>query len=172
MPALRPGVHVKNALGMAAVAALSLTLAPAASAETGFATVKITRVSGWFGVEDFWTTRGGFIPRQKFDVDITNVVGRDVRGLSVFISLPTDRLGVTGYEGDGWRCWDVNEGIGAEGIKCTQDHLIVHEEAWPKLTVETKAEAIWTQDSIDVYAEADGHAAVHAQQWFRIDTST
>jgi hypothetical protein len=164
---------VKYALGMAAALALSSAVAPAATAaEPDFATMRITRVSGWFGQEDFWTTRGGFVPRQKFAVDITNVAGYDEQGLHLFISLPTDVLDVTGYEGDGWRCHDVNDGIGAEGVKCTQDHLIVHEEAWPTLTVETKAEAVWTQDSIDLYAEAGGHAAVHASKPFRIDTST
>jgi len=164
---------MKYALGMATALALSSTVAPAATAaEPDFATIKITRVSGWFGQEEFWTTRGGFVPRQKFAVDITNVVGHDERSLNLFISFPTDRLEVTGYEGDGWTCRDVNEGIGAEGLRCVQDHLIVHEEAWPTLTVETKAEAIWTQDSIDLYAEADGHAAVHVAKPFRIDTST
>lgn len=164
---------MKYVLGMTAALALSLTIAPAASAEPGFATVELTKVSGWSGpAGGTWVTRGGFTARQRFDLDITNVVGHDEQGLSVFISFPTDRLEVTGHEGDGWTCWDVDGGPGAEGVQCTQDHLIVHEEAWPTLTVETKAATIWTQDSIDVYAEAGGHEAVHAGQNFMIDTST
>jgi hypothetical protein len=158
---------------MTAALTLSLTIVPAASAEPDFATVELTKVSGWSGpAGGTWITRGGSTARQKFDLTITNVVGHDELGLSVFISFPADRLEVTGHEGDGWTCWDVDGGPGAEGVQCTQDHLIVHEEAWPTLTVETKAATIWTQDSIDVYAEAGGHEAVHAGQNFMIDTST
>lgn len=164
---------MKYVLGMTAALTLSLAVAPPASAEPDFATVTLTKVSGWSGpAGGTWTTRGGTSGRQKFDLVVTNVVGHDEQGLSVFISFPIDRLEVTGYEGDGWDCWDVAEGPGAEGVECTQDHLIVHEEAWPTLTVETKAGSIHTQDSIDVYAEAGGHDAVHAGQSFLIDTST
>ena len=162
---------MKHVLGLTAALALSLTVVPSASAEPDFATVALTKVSGW-STTTGWITRGGTNARQKFDLDITNVVGHDEQGLSVFISFPTDRLDVTGYTGDGWDCWDVNDGPGAEGLRCTQDHLIVHEEAWPTLTVETRAGSIHTQDSIDVYAEAGGHDAVHAGQSFLIDTST
>ncbi|MET9228806.1 hypothetical protein [Lentzea sp. NPDC003310] len=162
---------MKYALGMAAALTLSLAVVSPASAEPDFATVTLTKVSGWYGTPT-WTTRGGSTVRQEFALDITNVAGHDEHGLSVFVSFPTDRLEVTGYEGDGWTCWDVAGGPGAEGIECEQDHLIVHEEAWPTLVVETRAEQIWTQDSIDVYAEANGHEAVHAGQNFRIDTST
>ncbi|WP_439661824.1 hypothetical protein ACSHWB_10125 [Lentzea sp. HUAS TT2] len=158
---------------MTAAVALSLAVVPAASAEPDFATVALTKVSGWSGpAGGTWTTRGGTTARQKFDLGVTNVAGHDEQGLSVFLSFPTDRLDVTGYTGDGWDCWDVNDGPGAEGLRCTQDHLIVHEEAWPTLTVETRAFSIWTQDTLDVYAEAGGHDEVHAAQPFLIDTST
>lgn len=165
---------MKYVLGMTAALALSLMVVPAASAEPDFATIELTKVSGWTGPEGgFWSTRGGMPnARQKFDVDIRNVAGHGEQGLDLFISFPTDRLDVTGYAGDGWNCWDVNEGVGAEGIRCTQDHAVADRQAWPKLTVETKAFSIWTQETIDVYAEADGHAEVHAEQWFVIDTST
>jgi hypothetical protein len=63
-------------------------------------------------------------------------------------------------------------GVVAHMSRTGRDHLIVHEEAWPKLTVETRAATIWTQDGIDVYAEAGGREAVHAGQNFMIDPST
>ncbi|MEU3643989.1 hypothetical protein AB0E59_11490 [Lentzea sp. NPDC034063] len=158
---------------MTAALALSLLAAPAASAESDFATITLTKVSGWTGPEGgFWYTRGHPVTRQKFDVDIKNVAGHGEQGLDLFISFPTDRLDVTSYAGSGWDCWDVNEGVGAEGIRCTQDSAIADQQAWPKLTVETKAFSIYTEDTIDVYAEAGGHAEVHAQQAFLIDTST
>ncbi|MDX8140600.1 hypothetical protein SK854_00635 [Lentzea sp. BCCO 10_0061] len=56
--------------------------------------------------------------------------------------------------------------------RSTQDQAIADRRAWPKLTVETRAFSTWTQETIDVYAEADGHAEVHAEQWFVIDAST
>ncbi|WP_394615409.1 hypothetical protein JNUCC0626_37470 [Lentzea sp. JNUCC 0626] len=95
-------------------------------------------------------------------------MGHDEQGLDVFVSFPTDRLEVTSYEG-----WDVNEGIGAEGIRCTQNHLIVHEEAWPTSKIHTRViKSEYHSDGLDVYAEAGGHAEVHAGQPFLIDTST
>lgn len=161
---------MKYALGVAAALALSAAFAPAASAEPDFATVALTPVEGWYGPQT-WTTRPGYT--QEFAVDITNVAGHDEQGLDVFISFPTDRLEVTGHEGEDWNCWDVNGGVGAEGIKCTQNHLIVHEEAWPTLKVRTKVlKSEYHLDSIDVYADAGGHDTVHRGQQFLIDTST
>ncbi|WP_285643190.1 hypothetical protein [Lentzea sp. NBRC 102530] len=142
--------HRKHALGTAAALALSVVVARSAAAEPGFATVEFTRVSGWFGPVTDWTTGAAPPP------------GRSSTWSSPTWWATTSRASPS----------SVAEGPGAEGLRCEQDHLIVHEEAWPTLTVETRAAAIWTQDSIDVYAEAGGHDAVHAGQNFKIDTST
>ncbi|MFD4676360.1 hypothetical protein ACFWNN_42025 [Lentzea sp. NPDC058450] len=168
---------MKTALGVTAALALSVAVLPAASAgpavsaEPDFASIALTPGKGWSGTGS-WSTRPGQY-RQEFTVGITNIAGHEERGLDLFVSFPTDRLEVTSYEGRDWNCWDVNDGPGAEGIRCTQNHLIVDKEAWPALKIHTSV-VKWEHynDSIDVYAEAGGHAKVHAGQLFKIDTST
>ncbi|MFI6099041.1 hypothetical protein ACIA8G_26100 [Lentzea sp. NPDC051213] len=157
----------KYVLGVAAALMLSAAAVSPAQAEPGFASIELTRVDGWVQAgPDYWAMRQN--TPGSFAVDITSQAGHDEQGLSVFISFPTDNLEVTGYEGDDWTCWDVNEGLGAEGIRCTQPHLIVHGEAWPTLEVYTLTIRDHT-DSIDVYAETDGHQA-HATQPYSVSS--
>ncbi|MFI6099040.1 hypothetical protein ACIA8G_26095 [Lentzea sp. NPDC051213] len=170
-------LRVAAALALCAMSATTAASAPAEhdvlDAEHAFATVDLVAGKGWMTVPDpgnRWGTRGGI--SGQFHVDITNSAGHDERGLSVFVSLPTYYLDVTGYEGEDWNCQDVNDGAGAEGLRCTQNHLIVHEEAWPRLTVFTRARSEYYKDTIDVYADAGGHRTVHAGTAFLIDTST
>ncbi|GHH38034.1 hypothetical protein GCM10017774_27810 [Lentzea cavernae] len=130
----------------------------------------MTPSEGWTVLQTgYWSMRGGF--QGTFDVNITNRSDRDVSDLHLHISLPPAKLAVTGWEGDYWRCWNVEGGAGAEGVHCAADFLAVPGEAFPTLKVHTKGLEHHT-DSIDLYAESRGAEPAHAGVPYRIDLST
>ncbi|ANZ37685.1 hypothetical protein BBK82_18120 [Lentzea guizhouensis] len=155
---------------MAAALLLSAVAVPAAQAETGFASVELTPTSGWLVQSNgTWNIRGGYA--GGFAIDVTNQSAGDVDDLHLRISFPTDKLEVTGYEGDHWTCWDVAGGPGVEGVHCQADFLAVPQEAFPTLTLGTKGHQHHT-DTLDVYAESGGHDEVHAGVAYKVDIST
>jgi hypothetical protein len=161
---------VKHVLGLAAALLLSASSVPAAHADGGWASVEMTPAEGWKVLPTgYWYMRGGW--PGAVDIAVANRSGKDVGDLYVRISFPPDKLEVTGYEGDHWRCWDVVGQPGAEGVHCVADgFLAVPGEAFPKLRIKTVGREHHT-DTLDVYAETSGDTA-HAGVPYRIDLST
>ncbi|MFD4644022.1 hypothetical protein ACFWN2_42405 [Lentzea sp. NPDC058436] len=162
---------MKRVLGVASALLLSASVTTSAgAAETGWAGVELTPSAGWKVLQSgYWSMRGGW--PGTFDINITNRSDRDVTDLHVRISLPPKKLAVTGYEGEYWRCWDVEGGAGAEGVHCAAAFIAVPGEAFPTLKVHTNG-LEHHSDTIDVYAESSGTEATHAGVPYRIDLST
>ncbi|PRY41776.1 hypothetical protein CLV43_105535 [Umezawaea tangerina] len=154
---------------MAAVAGLALAmtttvtaLADAPDRQTGPVRVTLKPLSGVVVTPNrYWYIRGEF----RFTVKATDVGTEDDQNLFVFVSIP-DEIRMTTFSGNRWRCESV---VG--GLDCSNPDLVVPGESWPALTITTRGTG-YVQDTLDVYAIANGDDWAHVGVPFVYDTSS
>jgi hypothetical protein len=157
----------------AAAVALSFGVAPAANAAGEQAPVSIDIIPGhamyWkeYGSTGWWETHASF---ARFAVDITDVGSEDLDETTIFVSIPR-AVDVSYYDGEGWECWDVDEG-GNYGIECHNGHIVVPGEAWPRLDIGVDVhDHMRSPGSIGVDVTTGDYEPAHEGIPFKTDTS-
>jgi hypothetical protein len=133
---------------VAVAVGVSFALAPIAQADPDPSDplrVDLNAGTGWVSTNGYWY--GSEFGEKTFTVTVTDNHGKNDDTVNVFVSLPTDRLEVVGYDGDDWNCWDV-----AGGIECENDDTVVPQQAWPALTVTVDSHGLEVTDTFDAYA--------------------
>jgi hypothetical protein len=153
-----------------AAVALAFGVAPAANAAGEQAPVSIDIIPGhamyWRDTMGWWEIKASY---GRFAVDITDAGSEDLDETTIFVSIPRD-IDVSHYNGEGWECWDVDEG-GNYGIECHNGHIVVPGEAWPRLDIGFDVHThMSSPDSIDVYVTTGDYEPAHSGIPFKTDT--